>query len=195
MRHLTPDELLDYVEQSPDAGAHREHVETCAECRAEVASLAAILSATRQVEVPEPSPLFWDQFSGRVRQAIAADSVGAEPSATRWLRWPALVPLSGLALVILALASGVALRDGSLNPPAIDIAVGESATPDEAPATLDTTWALVADLVGPLDLETAEQAGIALRPGAADEAVLGLSADEHDELLRLLRAELGQPGG
>ena len=71
-----------------------------------------------------------------------------------------------------------------------DVVAGPDTT-----ATLDTTWALVADLVGPIDLETAQLAGIALSPGVADDAILELSADEREELVRLLRQELGQPGG
>lgn len=190
MSHLTPDELLDYVEQSPDASARRTHVESCPECRTEAAALSAILGTARRVEVPEPSPLFWNQFSRRVHDAIAAEPQRAPLAG--WLRWPVLVPISGLALLVLALVASLAPRSDTQisNIAEHDVVAGPDTT-----ATLDTTWALVADLVGPIDLETAQLAGIALSPGAADEAILELNADEREELVRLLRRELGQPGG
>jgi len=191
MNHLTPDELLDYVEQSPDASALGRHVESCVECRTEAAALSAILGAARRVEVPEPSPLFWNQFSRRVHDAIAADPRRA--SVAGWLRWPVLVPISGLALLVLALVASLSPRSGDT--PISNIAEHDVVAGPDTTATLDTTWALVADLVGPIDLETAQLAGIALSPGAADEAILELSVDEREELVRLLRRELGQPGG
>lgn len=194
MRHLTPDELLDVIEQSPVADRYREHLDSCEQCRTEAAALSAVLGTTRRVDIPEPSPLFWDQFSRRVHQAIAVEP-GQISNAARWLRWPVLVPLSGLAFLILALALAVAPRDPARDERRATVAEDNAPVGAETSATLETTWALVADLVGPIDLETAHEAGIAIPPGAADEVVLDLSADEREELVRLLRQELGQPGG
>ena len=48
---------------------------------------------------------------------------------------------------------------------------------------------MLTDLVGEIDLDTASAAGV-LEPGVADEAVLQLTAEEQQELTRLLKAEL-----
>lgn len=194
MSHLTPDELLDVIEQSPVADRYREHLDSCEQCRKEAAALSAVLGTMRRVDIPEPSPLFWDQFSRRVHEAIAVEP-GQIPNAARWLRWPVLVPLSGLALLILALAVAVAPRDSARDERRANVAEDSAPVGVETSATLETTWALVADLVGPIDLETAHEVGIAIPPGVADDVVLDLSADEREELVRLLRQELGQPGG
>ena len=57
--------------------------------------------------VPEPSPLFWQHLSARVRTAI-----DAEPQAAggwrEWVRWPVLAPIAALALIVMALAVGAA---------------------------------------------------------------------------------------
>ena len=194
MRHLTPDELLDVIEQSPVAHRYREHLDSCEQCRTEAAALSAVLGTMRRVDVPEPSPLFWDQFSRRVHEAIAVEPHQIS-NAARWLRWPVLVPLSGLALVMLALVVAVAPRDGARDERLASVAEEGAPAAVDSTATLETTWALVADLVGPIDLETAHEAGIAIPPGAADEVALDLSVEEREELVRLLRQELGQPGG
>ena len=106
MRHLTPDELVDSVDAGEAApAAFRSHLEICAACRAQRDALIAVLTDARMVTLPEPSPLFWDRLSDRVRLEIEADPVDAN-SSWSWLRWPVLVPLSGLAAIVLVLALG-----------------------------------------------------------------------------------------
>ena len=51
-------------------------------------------------------------------------------------------------------------------------------------------WTMVADLVGTIDLETADAAGLTIAPGTAELAALDLDAREQQELRRLIRAEL-----
>ncbi len=64
------------------------------------------------------------------------------------------------------------------------------ANSEAAASTLDDGFAVVADLVGDFDWETAVSAGLIVAPGAADRAVLELTALEQQELTRLLQAEL-----
>jgi len=59
----------------------------------------------------------------------------------------------------------------------------------EAAEALDR-WVMLADLVGDIDLDTASAAGVRLMPGDAEQAVLQLTAEEQQELTRLLKAEL-----
>ena len=195
MSHLTPDELVDIIEGGALDTAVQTHVDECEQCRARLATISAALTEARMVTVPEPSPLFWERLSDRVRLEIAAEPL--EPSrSARWLQWPVLVPLTGLAAIILALTSVITPRIGSSDPTGeTQIAAIEPAPEETDVATVEDTWTLVSDMVGPLDLEAAREAGFVTGPGAADGAILHLTADEQEELVRLLRQELGQPGG
>lgn len=196
MRHLTPDELVDIIEGAAVEAAVQSHLDACDACRTRRSAVSTMLADARLVAVPEPSPLFWERLSDRVRLEIEAEPV--EPSGSpRWLRWPVLVPLTGLAAIILALTSVITPRSGALDSPVeTRVATAEpSGVDDTDVATAESTWALVSDLVGPLDLDAAGEAGFATGPGAADGAILHLTADEEQELVRLLRQELGQPGG
>ena len=197
MRHLTPDELVDSVDAGEAApAAFRSHLEICAACRAQRDALIAVLTDARMVTLPEPSPLFWDRLSDRVRLEIEADPVDAN-SSWSWLRWPVLVPLSGLAAIVLVLASVMTPRSVAIDSVAANrVAAVEPQVADENDvAVVEDTWALVSDLVGPLDIEAARDAGFDTKLGAADGALLHLTAEQQEELVRLLREELGQPGG
>src|SRR5436190_125575 len=69
MRHLRPDELIDLAEGTrPESSA--SHLRTCEACRRQLADARAMIAAAADVDVPEPSPLFWEHFSVRVREAI-----------------------------------------------------------------------------------------------------------------------------
>ena len=68
-------------------------------------------------------------------------------------------------------------------------------TPEPRPADVEDglardDWQMVADLVGPLDWETARAAGLGLEPGDAEAAVATLTSEERLELHRLLSVEL-----
>lgn len=183
MTHLTPDELIDAMEQllAPDRQAH---LASCEECRRQLADLQSVLSDAKQVSVPEPSPLFWPHFSQRVNAAIENEST-PDSAWPAWLRWQVLLPLGAVAMIILALM--IAVPKDNLVAPAASVALVAPAAPD-TPATSDS-WDTVADLVGHLDLETASAAGV-IEPGIAEQAVLELNAEEKQELTRLLKEEL-----
>ena len=68
MSHLTPEELLDLAEAPPPDVASG-HLASCDRCRRELADLREALAAAAEIEVPEPSPLFWGHLSARVRGA------------------------------------------------------------------------------------------------------------------------------
>src|SRR5690606_40291643 len=78
MRHLDDDTLsLVALGELTPGPAEAEHLEACAECRAELASLTAVVGAGRAAEpLVAPAPHVWD----RIAQEIAAgDDAGAEP--------------------------------------------------------------------------------------------------------------------
>lgn len=188
MTHLTPDEFVDAVEGTllPE---RRAHVEQCPACREESARLALVLGEARAMDVPEPSPLFWDRLSSRVRTAIADEEGTRAAWPLAWLRWNVLVPLGALALVIAALA--VAIPDRLVPAVAVDSTpasgVGDAAID---PASMGTpAWTVLADIVGPVAVEHAREAGIVVHPGDVERVALELNVAERIELLRLLKEE------
>jgi hypothetical protein len=179
MTHLTPDELVDALDGAL-ARDRQGHLDACAPCRQQLVDMSAALGDTRAVDVPEPSPLYWQHLSDRVRTAIDAEPVAAG-GWPHWLRWPVLAPIAALALLVMALA--VALPRQAPMVPAVAV------NGAEGPVPIDS-WVIMADLVGDMDWDTAISAGLAVVPGSADLAVLDLTATEQQELTRLLRAEL-----
>jgi hypothetical protein len=189
MTHLSPDERIDAVEGVLDA-AGRAHIERCSPCREEVARLGETLRAAQAADIPEPSPLFWSHFSQRVRDAIAAEDAPRTSSLPVWFRWPVLAPLAALALLVLALINvlpRVAIQPSQ--PVVVDVAGGDDL------ATLgEQEWAVVAEIVGPVDLDAAQDAGF-VGLGDAERVALQLSVEEQRELLRLLQEEMDKAGG
>jgi hypothetical protein len=188
MTHLTADELIDAMEADAGNGStegvlpaeRRVHLASCEYCRAQLDDLAGALNDAKQVSVPEPSPLFWNHFSQRVRVAIDQEpaSGGIWPS---WLRWQILLALGAAAMIILGLMMTMPIDQDASD----ELAAVES-TPLE-PA--GESWGAVEDLVGHLDIETAGAAGV-IAPGVAELAVLELTPEEQQELTRLLQQEL-----
>lgn len=193
MSHLSPDQRADAVEHTL-VGEAAAHLRGCAECREQVEQLASLSREIGALDITEPSPLFWDHFSAQVREAIALERQ-APSGVARWLRWPVLAPLGAFALIVLALVSTVAST-----PPAAPLlhtvngAVPLDAAVD-APADVEDHWDLMTALLSDVDFEVAADAGVRTLPGTADAAVWQLSSGEQEELLRLLRAELGESGG
>jgi hypothetical protein len=110
MSHLNAEELLDLAEGAR-AEAAFPHVASCAACRGQLSDLraamaAAEIDATKEGDVPEPSPLFWEHFSARVREAIAAEAAPPPRGswASTWLSWKIAIPVAASIAVILAVA-------------------------------------------------------------------------------------------
>ncbi len=178
MTHLTPDELIDAMEETI-ALDRKAHLAACVDCQQQLADLAGVLADARRVNVPEPSPLFWKHLSAKVNAEIDRQIDGAWPA---WLRWQWLLPLGTMAIVVLALVVAVprAPQPRTTEPAGV------------MPQYTETdNWGALAELVGEFDLDAANEAGV-LSPGLADQAVLGLTAEEQAELTRLLKAELPQ---
>lgn len=132
MTHLTPDQFVDAVEgrvQSPSAAA--SHLAGCEACRTELASLTEVLTTARGVDVPEPSPLFWEHFSRRVRAAVETEPA---PRRAGWLveGWRPMAVL-GVAVGVLVLA--VVLRPTRVSAPTVsDTLAPALVTADSTPA-------------------------------------------------------------
>ena len=192
MTHLTPDEVVDAVERalSPE---RRAHVDDCAACARQVADLSRLLARARAIDVPEPSPLFWERFSHRVRVAIANEP--PMPRRQPWFAWPVLAPLAALALLVVALGVAVS-RDATVRGRPDVIAEVSAETETEVNgAAVEAVWALAADLVGSFDDIEAQASELNVSPGSAEWAAGLLTSAEQAELVRLLQQELGRSGG
>jgi hypothetical protein len=189
MTHLSEPEFADAAEDALDA-ARSAHLETCAACRDQAESVRAARRSATSVTIPEPSPLFWDHLSARIREDIAA-----EPQVRRIGRRPRLLAALGCAAAILV-AVGISVRERpqqTISPQAVRNAapVSPSSAPivspsTEAPAT-DAAWALLRDAASDMQFDDAAEAGLNVRPGAVDSAVLDLTPAERDALGRLLQ--------
>jgi hypothetical protein len=187
MTHLDPEELIDAVDGVLPS-ARRQHLDICETCRHEAASLRALMVDVRAVDVPEPSPYFWNRLSTQVRHRITE----APPApVARWFQWPVVAPLAAMALLVIALVGAVADFSAAPDPRQANMPLsGDPARADEMVADAEVQWALLAELVGDLDFDAANEAGIVAPLGSADAAILQLSTVEQEELARLLRQEL-----
>ncbi len=191
--HLTDAEFIEHLDGAlrPERAAH---LASCERCQRDAEGLAATLTDARSVESPDPSPLFWDHFGAQVREAIdqpAPSRLGAFLNA---LRRPGPA-LAGAAIVALMLIAGFWPRD--VRPPVVPVVFEHPAPPETPLATLlesDLEWTFVAAMADGIDWETADAAGLNLRPGAAERAAQDLSHSEQIELARLLREEMGGDG-
>jgi hypothetical protein len=202
MRHLHPDELIDVAEGTRPVSS-APHLQECQICRSQLADLRLVMNVARTVEVPEPSPFYWDHFSARVR-----DAVGAE-GAPRPLGWPerwswprAGAPLrtvwAGAIAAIVLIASLTVARlarpphaaSGPLNPD--DIVAASGGAIDTSALPSDSSLDLVADLTEDMDWDTAREGGFAPRQDAVERAVGEMTEVERRELRRLLKEELAK---
>jgi hypothetical protein len=193
--HLTPAELIDLAE-GERADADTPHLVSCPDCRGRLANVRALLKQAAAVDVPEPSPLFWQHFSARVSNAIAADAV-ARSSRRRWLL--ILIPATvTLALIVAAVTSVRAPLFRTLAPEG-DAPTGTRASVaaesnrellNDSTASDDPVLAIVADLISDIGLDGAAEAGMT-PDGTAEHAVTHMNTTELGELRRILQKELG----
>jgi len=190
--HLNAGELVDLAEGARgDASA--PHLASCEACRAKLEGLRAMMAAVERVEVPEPSPLFWDRMSARVSDAVAAEGAPRRSWFDVW-SWPRVLAPVGAVAAGVVLAVTLSLNHQTPVPllplstaPVVDTLSGV------LEAISDPSLSVVAELTDGIDLETAGDAGLAA-PGSAEHAVTHMNDAELRELRRLLQEELARPG-
>jgi hypothetical protein len=195
--HLTELELVDLAEGTrPESSA--PHLASCDRCRRQLLEMRSLMVDAAAVQVPDPSPLFWDHFSARVREAVEAE----REAPRRWWRdlslpKRVLVPVSAAALAALVVVS--ALMPRLLTPqPGTDRSSTTSAAiaagpGDDFDVTDDASLMLVADLSAEMNLDAAADDGLA-PTGGAEHAVTHLNDDELRELWQLLQQEMAPSG-
>jgi hypothetical protein len=193
--HLSPEELLDLAEGTrPIASA--PHLAGCEVCRQQLDELRGVI-ATLQIDVPEPSPMFWEHLSTRVRDAVAAEAVPAR----RWFgfgRWSwGLAAAMSAAVAVIAVSLTLPTPPAATHVPSANsqtspaVAAAPGGDVGSAPAIDDASLSLLGDLAGGLDWDGAAEAGISMAVGTADTAVVELNQGERSELQRLLREAIG----
>ena len=206
MAHLTADQLIDIAEGA-ELPSSASHLQTCDTCRDQLAALRATMSVVAGIEVPEPSPLFWEHLSARVRDAVEADHPspssmpGGHRSVARAKLWSGAwawigahpVWLTALGVLVAAVSLVMTMRQPSIVPaPAPSVAAIPESSNDLSAVADDPSLSLVADLAVDLDWESAREAGFTIHVGVDDDAVNQLTDDERRELRRLLQGELSR---
>lgn len=198
---LSPDEFVDLLDGTL-AADRRAHLDTCATCAATAVDVREALAAAEALDVPEPSPLFWPAINARVRSAIA-DEASAARGWRAWLRLDVLVPIAGLALVVMAIASAVdavspvgpfpsgpgVVVDGT---PAIEFASGVLDEPAVTAEPGDDALALMVDLADTLPDGGWDALGVTRLPDL-DVAAAALTDEERDALTHLLQSAVERP--
>ena len=190
--HLTTQELIEAL----DGGLlsrRQTHLEACEACREQVALLRRVTNDVAAVDLPEPSPLFWEHFSRRVH---AATQVEAIPVRQPWWTgaWrPLMAVCSVVVAVILAVTVGHApLRPVVGVPEAVDVSTIASAASglDTTLGADDESLNFVAQVASTISDDELQQAA---RPtgDATDAMVEELTPGQRAELVRLLKAQIG----
>jgi hypothetical protein len=191
MRHLSPSEFVDLLDEALDP-SRADHLERCSACRTQANALRSTLKEARPDGIPEPSPLFWDHFQKRVGQAVAAEPSPGRP----WhLRRP--VPALVTVMVVAVTIATVALYPRRAHEaPALVLAdvMSEAVVLPAVDPADDPAWMLLRDVAADMSIDDAPDAGMTLRPGETENAVLQLTPDERNELGRLLQDALKRAG-
>jgi hypothetical protein len=205
-RHLSPQEFVDAADAVLPAD-RLSHLDRCVECRQELDALRRVMTDLGPArDVPDPSPLFWEHFTGRVRATADAEPARERPP------WPGWQPLALGAVVVVAAVLFV-FRPGVTNLPQVDRTVVNATPPpvhlpDTSPVPVVTSpGAAAGDPTDDTSPEATRSWGAVVEAGKAasveqvhDVSPVGpstalliedLSQRELREFARLLRAQMG----
>jgi hypothetical protein len=205
-RHLSDEEVFDAFDGSLE-GDRLTHLAACRLCADRVQELRATVAHLRDVEVPEPSPIFWERLSARIGDAIRLPDVtirrspaggedAAQGLALSWRRfWRFAVPC-GAAVAALVLSLVVAAPPRTTVPSAGEAnqtGADDLGTVADASVESSDVFNLVASMLTDGDGELG--GGIASVElfedgGAVDSAIAALSDDERRDLADALKLAL-----
>jgi hypothetical protein len=182
-QHLRPEEFVDALDGLL-ASERRSHLDSCDECRVQFVQLRSAELEAGEDAGFEPSPLFWDHFNARVHEATT--SVDITPRRWWHLGWQQ-VAVVGAAAAVIALA--VMLRPGQVN--------SGSGTLESEMAVLpriedDGSWDIMLGMASEVAWDDVREV-VTPSVGAADAAIEELTASQREELIRLLKKEIGVP--
>jgi hypothetical protein len=144
---------------------------------------ALVERVTRALDVPEPSPLFWERFPERVRAATQAEA--PLPAPAWWRRHGLALSLSGALCAALAVWAVV---PAPAPEPAAVIAT------DAAPVIDDAGWSVVSASAETAGVDALREAGFTVRPGGADAVIDELTQAERAAFAALLELEMKGAG-
>jgi hypothetical protein len=205
MPHLTPEQFVDLADGTTPLSS-LPHLASCDACRRELAGMRALMSEAADVDIPEPSPLFWNHLSTRVHDAVAEEAARPRSWRERVLQPLVLVPSLGAALAVAVFA--VVLPRQALAPDipatplpfAVNLTVPNTAStgpslPPLAPfgAADDPQLRIVAAVATTIDWDEMRDEVALAATGTSDAVVGSLTVDERRELQRLLADEMAMP--
>lgn len=185
--HFTHEQLVDALDHPPQA-ERQSHLDTCPECATELATLRRLMDdVVAAGDVPEPSPLFWNHLSARVREAVDAEAL---PAASWWGGWRMLATVAGVVGVVVLAAVLRPSPRGRIVPADVPANAAETAASDETSAV----WDMMASVAPSMAPETIDEAGWRPAPETTAAAIAALTNRQRQELMELLRAEMRGSG-
>jgi hypothetical protein len=201
MNHLSAAEFVDFAEGALDP-SRASHVNRCEACAAQTRDLLAMIErSAASADVPEPSPLFWDHLSARVRDAVLVEPATGTVAVGWGWRARGFLPLAATLTVAVALLSVTLVprreavsrsADGTVA--AATVAALDGLAEPTVDANSAEAWDVLTAAAADLEWEAAHEAGMSVQPGAVERAVQQLNADEMNEPGRLLQSELKRSG-
>lgn len=218
MPHLSPEQFVDAMDGTASS-AVLEHADSCASCREQLIELKALAQMAEEADVPEPSALYWEHLSARVRTAVEAEAdhvplrlsvrTIADRLAAFGSSWRVAVPATvAVAVVTAALLVRLPQRaPGDSTQPTTSSSAfsaggstdggargalpdGSNQNGDMADASNDEPLAFVADLASGLDWSAAAEIGLT-PSGGVESTVIDLDDAERAELQRILHEAIG----
>lgn len=102
-------ELMEAVLSGPESvsSSARQHLQSCAACSQELASMQQTMAVLDEWQAPQPSPYFSSRLRARLREESAK-------TPSPWLAWIRRPMLATAAVALIALGAGL-LQSGRLN--------------------------------------------------------------------------------
>jgi hypothetical protein len=135
-------------------------------------------------EVPEPSPLFWNHLSARVRDAVAVEPI---PRAWWMTYWRPLAVAAGT----IGLVAVVTLRPWAPTLPSVRSIPTQPAADLVADVEVSEMWRLIEVAAPSIGIDSARDAGLMPSAYATDQAIESLTPSQREALVKLLRKEMG----
>jgi hypothetical protein len=121
MNHLTHEDFVLSYYGEPDLGDERRaHLESCAQCASELASLSAVLDRVPPTDVPEPAPDYESRVWDRVQWRMRGEGKRHKKA---WLTWIAVA-----AMIVVAFLGGLLWNRRANNTPQQQIATTTTTT-------------------------------------------------------------------
>jgi hypothetical protein len=191
MTHFSSREFVEALDDTLAAARH-EHLRTCATCERRLAELRGVMGVvtnTDAARVPEPSPLFWEHFNRRVREATDPQAI---PTSPKWWEgvWRPVVALGALAAAVV-LGFSLRVKDpATIANPNTEAVAAELLTDASAAERDDVAVEVMTAVTGELSWDEAHAVNLAPAQSLVHMAVSRLSAAQQKELIRLLQTDI-----